>query len=128
MSILELTVDRFLDENDDGPLYGVRFTITRGVSIPKEVFVYRTDTGLYSHVASPEDLLNMGADRATAQTLFEEFYRSNRVEFKTTNKRRTAEFDLSLRARIDDCVLDWDDDDQNMWPRTDLLVLNTDQT
>ena len=126
MSIIELTVDRFLDENDEGPLYGVRFLITRAVGIPPELFVYRTDTAQYCCVASPTDLLDLTTDQAAAQALFHEFYRSNKVEQRVTNKRRAATFDRDLRVRLDQAVFDWDADDHLAWTRTDLLVLNTD--
>ena len=125
MSIVELTVDRFLDQNEDGPLYGVRFTITRAVGIPAELFLYRTDTEQYSCVAVPQDLLTLPTERTVAQAQFLEFYRSNVVETKVSNKRRAINFDRDLSVRLDQAVADWDNDDQTNWPRTELLTLET---
>ena len=125
MSIVELTVDRLSDHNDDGPLYGVRFTITRAVGIPAELFLYRTDTAEYSCVGVPQDLLTLPADRETAQASYAEFYRSAMVTVRMTNKRRAINFDRDLRVRLDQAIADWDADDHSNWDRTDLLVLET---
>lgn len=126
MSIVELTAERFDDpENLNDDIYGVRFTITRAVGIPPELFVYRTETQEYSYVASPRDLIDLPVGYSSAQAQFSTFYRSDTVTRVFPSKRRAIAFDRGIRTRIDEAVLDWDNDDRQPWPRIDLLVLDT---
>lgn len=123
MSIVELTVDRFLTADRK---FAVKFHVTRAVGIPAELFLHRTDTGEYVCVGAPTDLLSRPKARDTAQAAFEEFYLSDTVVYTDELKRKAENFEAGMRVTLDRAIADWDADDHRSWASTELLVLNTD--
>lgn len=122
MSIVELSIDRFLTED---LTYGVRVKVMRAVGIPAELFLHRTDTSAYVCVATPTDLLTRPRTQSEAQQAFKEFYLSDTVVYTHKHKRVAEDFDVDMRKTLDRAVADWDKDDHKAWTRTDLVVLNT---
>lgn len=79
----------------------VSATVTAAVGIPQAAFVYRTETGVFSHVAGTKDLRVYGTSGG-------EYYRSTVVTRTFANVQEADEFATLVRGSLRRLVADWD--------------------
>lgn len=105
-----------------GGLYRVSSAITDATDVPEGVFVFATDSGEFSRVASVSDLMNLKPSRAEAQGAHAEYYRLPTVTRDFAALTIAREFATMVTSRLPPLVRGYTEATDNFVGSTTTVV------
>lgn len=88
----------------EGPLYRVLNTVTYSTGITSSIFVFDTETALFSHVATPWDIEQYPATRVEAQENLVDYYRQASATLDCDTVSAASEAATYVLSRVESLV------------------------
>lgn len=104
----------------------VRYTVTQAYAVPSEVFVFRTDTQEYSHVAVADELTAWPTDREDALVREFKFYRVPSATITALTRTALEATTAHVRRRLSELAEVWDPDTDLPIPGRDTFTYGGD--